>query len=365
MRVVPLSHVKDDYRLAKTIYDDQGRVLLVKGVYLKSGLVNRLSELGYSYIYITDSLSTEEIDDIIKPQRRQKAIGTLGRFMDDMAKLNDEKTDKNSSRIYMDRMYKNVEVLKDVSTEIVNELMMQKDVMVSLVDIKSSDNFTYTHSVNVALLSLVLGIALSLNRYELYDLALGALLHDVGIILTPKEIARKRKALNDEESKQYELHTSKGYEYLGKLASIKPVVKVIALQHHEQLNGGGYPLGLDGMRINKFAKIIAIADSYDILTSSIDGEVPVPPHEALEYLMGDGGLKFDRDMVHQFIKRIVPYPVGTMVKLSSDEIGIVSSVNTDFPWRPTVTLVKDGRLDRSINLLEAKNLTIAGIQYAL
>lgn len=365
MRLVPLSNVKDDYKLGKTIYDDQGRVLLVKGVYLKDGLVNRLRELGYSYIYVTDSLSTGEIDDIIKPQKRQKVAGTLSRLMDDMVKLNDEETEKNTTRVYVERMYKNVEVLKDVSSEIVNELMMQKDVMVSLVDIKSTDNFTYTHSVNVALLSLVLGIALSLTRYELYDLALGALLHDVGIILTPKEIARKRKALNDEESKQFELHTRKGYEYLGKLVSIKPVVKVIALEHHEQINGGGYPLGIDGMRINRLAKIIAIADSYDILTSSINGEVPLPPHEALEYLMGDGGTKFDTDMVNQFIKRIVPYPVGTMVKLSSNETGIVSSVDNNFPWRPTVTIIKEGRLDRSINLLEAKNITIVGIQYAL
>ena len=364
LRLVPLSHVKEDYILGKTIYDGQGRVLLMKGVFLRSSLVQKLKELGYSSVYINDGLSIGEIEDIIKPQIRQKAVSTLSKVISDMAKLSEEKPDESTAKILKEKTYKNVDNLRDISSEIVNELMVRKDVMVNLVDIKSSDNFTYAHSVNVAVLSLVLGISLSLNRYELYDLALGALLHDIGIIFVPKEIARRRKSLNDEELTKYKLHTSKGYEHLGKIKSVKPVVKVIVLQHHEQVDGKGYPLGFGGSKINKLVKIVSIADSYDILTSSVDNEVPVPPHEALEYMMGDGGQKFDFDMVSEFIKKIVPYPVGTMVRLSSNDIGIVNHVNTDFPWRPTVTIVKGGKLNNTINLLEAQNITILGIQYS-
>lgn len=363
MRIVPLSHVKEDYILGKTIYDDQGRVLLMKGVYLKSGLVQRLKELGYSSVYIKDGLSTGEIDDIVKPQIRQKAVSTLSKIISDLTKLSEAENDEKKLKGLKEKTYKNVDTLKNVSYEIVNELMARKDVMVNLVDIKSSDNFTYAHSVNVAVLSLVLGISLSLNKYELYDLALGALLHDIGVIFVPKEIARRRKVLNDEELEQYKLHTSKGYEHLGKIVTIKPSVKIVALQHHEQTDGKGYPLGFDGSKINKFAKIVTIADSYDILTSSVDDEVPVPPHEALEYMMSYGGLKFDTNMVKEFIKKIVPFPVGTIVKLSSNDIGIVKDVNPDFPWRPTVTMIKDGKLNDTINLIKAKNITILGVQY--
>ncbi|MHB1392308.1 MAG: HD-GYP domain-containing protein [Clostridia bacterium] len=362
--MVPLSHVKEDYILGKTIYDDQGRVLLMRGVLLRISLVQKLKELGYSSVYIYDGLSTGEIEDILKPQIRQKAVSTLYKTISDMVRLSEEKADENTAKKLKKKTYKNIETLRDVSSEIVNELMVRKDVMVNLADIKTSDNFTYAHSVNVAVLSLVLGISLGLNRYELNDLALGALLHDIGIIFTPKEIARRRKALNDKELKQYKLHTQKGYEHLGTIMSVKPVVKIIALQHHEQINGGGYPLEFDGSKINKLAKIVAIADSYDILTSNVDDETPVPPHEALEYMMGNGGQKFEIDMVNEFIKKIVPYPVGTMVKLSNNEIGIVSDVNADFPWRPTVTIVKDDKLNNSINLLEAKNITILGVQYS-
>jgi len=364
LRLVPLSHVKEDNILGKTIYDSQGRVLLSRGVLLKCALVKKLKELGYNSVYIDDHLCTTEIEDIIKPQIRQKAISTLGKMISDMAGLSEEKVNVKTEKLLQKRVYKSAEDLRKVSEEIVNELMARKDIMVNLVDIKSSDNFTYPHSVNVAILSLILGISLGLNRFELNDLALGALLHDIGVIFLPKEVSKRRKAADGKELTQYRLHTNKGYVHIGRIKSLKPIIKIIALQHHEQINGEGYPLGLRDKEINKLAKIVAIADSYDIITSSVNGEVPVPPHEALEYMMGDGGQRFDPVLVNEFIKKIVPYPVGTIVKLSNNEVGIVSAVNNDFPWRPRVTVLKDGKQDYTIDLIHVSNITIKGILYS-
>lgn len=364
MRLVPLSHVKEDDILGKTIYDSQGRVLLSRGVLLKCTLVKKLKELGYNWVYIDDNLFTTEIEDIIKPQIRQKAVSTLGKMMSDMVELSEENVNVRAEKLLQKRVYKGAEELRRVSEEIVNELIAQKDIMVNLVDIKSSDNFTYPHSVNVAILSLILGISLGLNRYELNDLALGALLHDIGVIFLPKGISKMRKVADDKELSQYKLHTNMGYVHIGKIKSLKPVIKIIALQHHEQINGEGYPLGLTDKEINKFAKIVAIADSYDIITSSVNGEIPVPPHEALEYMMGDGGQRFDPFLVNEFIKKIVPYPVGTIVKLSNNEVGIVNAVNNDFPWRPKVIVLKDGKPDYTIDLIHVNNITIKEMLYS-
>ena len=196
--------------------------------------------------------------------------------------------------------------------------------MINLVDIKSMDNYTYQHSVNVALLSLVLGVQLQLNQNELYNLCIGALLHDIGKTLIPKQLILKPGPLTDEEYKTVKEHTTKGYDFLKGCLEIPAPARIVALQHHEKINGYGYPDNIKNKSINRFARIVSIADVYDALTSDRPYSKAMCPNDAVEYIFSHGDTQFDYEMVKVFSKAVVPYPPGTLVKLStSDVVGLL------------------------------------------
>ncbi len=194
-------------------------------------------------------------------------------------------------------------------------------------------------------------IELRLNKNDLYNLCIGALLHDIGKAFIPKDILLKKDKLTDEELSIVRDHTAKGYEYLKSNSYLTAPSRIIAFQHHERLDGSGYPNGLKEGQINKLAKIVAIADVYDAFTSDRPYKKASPPHEALEYIMGAAGRYFDFDMVQAFVRKVIPYPV-----------------NPNFPLRPKVRIVQQLATSvkmEYIDLLKENNLVIEGIQYEI
>ena len=238
--------------------------------------------------------------------------------------------------------------------------------LVSLVDIKSMDNYTYQHSVNVAVLSLVLGISLNLSKNELLDLCMGALLHDIGKVFVPDGIITKEGSLSPDEYKLIKEHPKNGYNYLSNQYCIKSSSKVVVLQHHERVDGLGYPAGLEGSKINKLAKIVAIADVYDALTSDRCYRRALCASDALEYIMANAGSIFDFEMATVFSRVIVPFPSGTIVKLSNGDVGIVQETFPNYPLRPTVKILNAS--DKSsegniIKLIDELSLVISSVEY--
>jgi len=230
------------------------------------------------------------------------------------------------------------------------------------------DNYTYEHSLNVAVLSVILGLELNLNKNELYNLCLGGLLHDIGKAFIPKELLLKESNLTDEEYTLMKSHAVKGYEYIKGNFQISAFVKVITLQHHERIDGTGYPAGLKGDKINKLAKIVSIADVYDAITSDRPYKKADPPSEAIEFIMGSAGRFFDFHMAKAFLRRIVPYPVGTLVKLSNGQIGIVDEINESFLLRPKIRIIKQLATTvkfEYVDLLSQPSIVIEGIQYEI
>ncbi len=364
MRIVPLSSVKEGSELGKTIFDSDGRVLLAKGIKLSSSLLKRIKDNGVMSIYINDEYSSNEIEDVIKPELRQKAKKILKESFNTFYQV----SEKSSLSPQMARKQANqyLDNINSIVSMIVDEIYSQKDLLIKIVDIKSLDQYTFEHSVNVAILSLIIAIELKFNKDKLYHLATGAILHDLGKTYIPKEILMKSGKLTDEEFMMIKLHAYKGYEYLKENMNMSSISRVVVLQHHERVDGTGYPNGLTGDEINDCAKIVAIADVYDALTSDRPYRPAKSPNEALEFLMGASGTYFDYDAVKAFIRRVVPYPEGSMVKLSNGQVAIIEEINPRFTLRPKVRVIKDnGKLvqDRFIDLYEEKSITILGIQY--
>ncbi|WP_432409531.1 HD-GYP domain-containing protein [Wukongibacter sp. M2B1] len=340
MRLIPLSVVRDGVFLAQTLYNTDGKVLLVKGTKLTYKYIQKIKEHGFYSIYIFDEYSEQELDDIIKPQIRRKAIDTIQNIYNNFittqdAIINPLKKDKINSQSQA-----NLSEIQNMAKLIVDDIFSQPKLLISLVDIKSLDTYTFNHSVNVGVLALTLGIAYGLNRNDLYDLTLGCMLHDVGKIFVPNEILNKRGKLNDEEFKIIQEHCEKGFTYLRENTDLGPRVRIVALQHQERYDGSGYPQGLKGDQINTLSQIAAIADVYDALTSDRPYRKALSPHEAIEYLMGSGGTHFNMNMIRSFLQKIIPFPVGTVVKLSNGFIGTVEKINHEILLKPTVKVFK-------------------------
>ncbi len=358
MRIIDLYHAREDYRLALPIFNDHGKILLSEGVHLKPSLVAKLLELGYTRVYIEDEYCKQEIEGVIRPEVRQKAIGHI-RKLASIAK-DSEKGSKNLPSPFAE----DLNIAKATISSIVDEIFSQEDIVIDLLDLKTIDGYIYEHSVNVMIHSLVLGTSLGLNKADLEKLALAAALHDIGMMFIPEEILKKRKPLNAEEIAIIQTHTSRGYEFLKSRADLNPTVRVPALQHHKRYNNTGYPDDISYDDIHLFSKIIGLADTFDAMTSHRPYKKAEPVSEVLEYIMGSGGTLFDPELTRAFILNINPYPLNTLVQLNNGYIGVVTQINGKFFSRPVVQLIMDqnkNKITGTINLLQEKTLVIQSV----
>lgn len=326
MRQVSVNSLKMGDVLGKTIYSSSGRILLGKGVKLTPLYISKLREMGITIVYIEDDRFVDVVpEDVIDEENRREAMAVI---------------EQASQSI---RVGKSVDDfhLRNVVSKIVEEILFKKDILVNMMDIRSKDNHIFAHSVNVCVLALVLGKVMLLDKEKLETLAIGALLHDIGMIYLPQEILENINSLSEEEEEVMKTHTTLGFEELRKRKELNLVAAHIAYQHHENIDGSGYPRQLKGDEIHSLAQIVAIADTYDKLTSDHSGMKRVMPHEACEILMGLVGKQFPKEPVRLFLRNIAAYPTGSTVRLSTGEIGVVVDQNPSIPTRPIVRVFKD------------------------
>ncbi len=230
---------------------------------------------------------------------------------------------------------------QDVVDTMVLEMMANKDAMVNLIDIKTFDDYTFSHPVNVCALSILIAIEMGCSAEEIKVFGVGALLHDVGKVEIQDEILNKRGALTDEEFLEMKKHPVFSRNMLVQDKKISEQSINIAFQHHEKFNGAGYPQGLSGEQIDKFARVAAIADVYDALTSDRIYRPKMKPYEAMKIILSGNGTHFDPEVVKVFVKHMSVYPAESIVRLSSNEIAIVIKANENTLIAPVVRLIVD------------------------
>lgn len=351
MRKISVEKVREGMLLAKTIFSLDGNILLNAGIKMKESYINKFRELGISEIYIDDNISSDiVIEDVISDETRFEARMAVKKAMDSMVHSNS-----------MD-----VKPVRNVVGKIVEELLSVQDAVINLQDIKTLDSYTFAHSANVCVLSTITGISMGYDALKLKELALGALLHDIGKTKIPNEILNKPEQLTPEEYEVIKKHTKYGYEILKQSGDISAYTSYIALTHHEKFNGEGYPLGLKGKEIHEFSRIVSIADVYDAMTSDRVYRKKINISEAVEYLISLGNYQFDYDIVRKMIEHISIYPLGTYVSLSTGEIAIVVDTNKKYPNRPVIRLVRDANGGfyesfKEIDLTSYNNIVITDV----
>lgn len=345
MRQVSINRLKAGDILGRTIYSSEGRILLGRGMALTPAYITRLRELGISIIYIDDEESKDiVIEDVISEEHRREAMVSL---------------EQSSQAVRIGKDFSGFEVKKAINN-IIEDILYQKEIFISLMDMRSLDNQIYSHSVNVCVLATVLGKALQMNRENLETLAIGALLHDIGTVKLPKELVVKRTTFSEQETILYKKHTEYGFEILRSKRELNLVSAHIAFQHHEWLNGSGYPRNLGGNAIHALAQIVGIVDFYDNLVNDGPGHSRVQPHEACEILMGSANKLFSHELVITFLKYVAAYPTGSTVRLNTGEVGIIVDQNKSLPMRPIVRVLQDASSLDKISAKEfnlVKNLT--------
>jgi len=333
--------------LGKTILSSSGRVLLGKGVKLTPLYIAKLRDMGISILYIEDERFDDVIvEDVISEENRREAMGILEKSMRAV------------------RLGKNLDglELKKIISKIVEEIMFKKDILMSMMDMRSFDNQIFAHSVNVCVLSVVLGKAMFLDHEKLETLAIGAILHDIGKVQMDLKLFTETANLTPEERELLKMHTTLGFEELRKRKDLSLVIAHIAFQHHEHMNGTGYPRNLKEGEIHPLAQIVAIADLYDRFTSDYSDVKRIMPYEACEILMGLAGTLYPLEMVRLFLKNIAAYPTGVTVRLNTGEIGVVVDQNLSMPARPVVRVFDESEFGQNAikeyNMVEKRTVFI-------
>lgn len=304
-----LSQLKPGMKLARDVILPDGRLLLLSGFTVKPLYLRKLEAFGVSSVYVEEG-HFEPIEEYIEERIYNHAVNTIKNIFTMTKRNRDE----------------DISVVRETVKDIMQRVIENETVMLQLTGIKDIDDYTFLHSVDVCIYSIILGKRLGYGHEPLMTLGMGAILHDIGKCKVPLDILQKPGKLTDEEFRQMKLHTVHGCEIIKNSYQLGTKVANIAFQHHEKWDGSGYPMGISANAIDPLARIVALTDVYDALTSDRVYKKRELPHIAAEYIKQNSGLLFDPFIVDLFLNSIAVYGEGTIVLLNTGEVGsIVSS----------------------------------------
>lgn len=341
LRIISLDTIKGNEMLAKDIINKDNVILISAGSVIKKEYVKRLKDLGISYIYAEDELSkgvnlTNSLEFQIKEQ-------CLASVKDILIKYS-----------YYDSF--KLEEIKLIADDIIQDIMSEPKMIYNLSSIREKSESTYSHSLNVCALGVMLAFKLRLPKQKIKDIAVGCLLHDIGLTyLTIDYKNIELSEFSDSDKNEIMKHTIYGYSAVEKMKWLSSSAKEIILAHHERIDGSGYPFHRKEDHIKIGAKIAAVCDEFD---SKVYGNLTkkMRVHEVIDYIVSQAGVLFDFSVVRAFVNSVAAYPTGTLVMTNTEEMAIVLRQNPQYPTRPVIRVIKDKDGNQLIDWLE-KDLT--------
>ncbi|WP_420589395.1 HD-GYP domain-containing protein [Bacterioplanoides sp.] len=239
----------------------------------------------------------------------------------------------------------------------VDRVLHNPNAILWLTRLKHQDEYTAEHSVNVCLLSIALGREMDLAPYELENLGICGLMHDIGKMKVPPEILNKPSSLDPEEFEEMARHTVYARQLLMGRSDIYPGAVDVAYSHHERLDGKGYPRGVDSTKLSMFTRIVTVADAYDAMTSDRCYKQGMSSIDSLKIIHRNIGTQFDEEIARKFIAMIGLYPPGYLIEMTNGEVGIILSADPGYSLKPKAIMVlgpdKEPQPERIINLANA------------
>lgn len=328
---LPFSELQPGQRLQQTIYDDNGRILLRSGTVLTFRHLQLMKDWRLDYVSVDVEIPEEEREQP-EPDVHLVGQGVQNEMMQAIQEVFTSVTEDKA--LALDRMVSCAPIL-------VEEVTSHDHVTLDLAGLRRVDNYTFMHSLAVAVLAIAAGAEIGLKRELLLDLALSALLHDIGKVNIPPQILHKPGPLTPDEWVVMRRHPRLGAELLTERSGLSTPIMRGVYEHHERNDGSGYPHRLRGEQICLMGKIIAVADFYDSITSDRIYRGGTEPHLAVEQLIAESLSTYDGNTVGSFIRSLAVYPVGRIVVMDNGEIGRVLSYDHNVPHRPKVLILQD------------------------
>lgn len=346
-RLVRTRQLQPGMKIDQAVVDKSGRNLVQRGSILDNYVIDSLLKMGVMMVYIQSGEETAgDIEKSISPQAR-KQIERL--HTDDRSKV--ELSDSVKTRVAegIQFIYSNTEskeladATNNIASNLMNAINSTDAIAVDISALKTSDEYTFKHSVDVATMSMILAKQQGLSQKQIYEIGVAGLLHDIGKTKISLDILNKPARLTDEEFAVMKQHPIFGYRMIKDRDEFSNEICMAVLQHHEKMNSKGYPVGFPSDKITQYARILTIADIYDALVTERPYKSAFSQREAVEMIMSMTG-ELDLTAMKSFLESMILYPVDSIVELSNGEKAKVVKNNPHYILRPTVVGIKSGRV---------------------
>ena len=325
-------------------------------------LMRRLQQAGIERIVIEDGVDPAELTELVQTVVHTEREATWSRLQHiRVGKLQvDQRVESAGDMATFQRLYQDATGIAErlwdsASTEgkpdadaargIVDSLAQavaqNRTALLALTALKNYDNYTFTHMVNVSILTMGQARGLGMEGSALRQLGLAALLHDIGKVKTPAEILNKPEKLTDAEFEILKRHTVDGAEILRTTPDVPPLAPIVAFEHHLRADGTGYPSGVSRPTLNVATTLCGISDVYDAMRSQRIYQQAFPTDRILGVLQRNDGKQFDQHLVRRFVQLVGIYPAGNLVRLDTSEIAVVVKTYAPDPYRPRVKVLFD------------------------
>ncbi|WP_070119471.1 HD-GYP domain-containing protein [Bacillus marinisedimentorum] len=333
MRLISTKQLKPGDQLHDPVYNERGDTLIQRKIPLTVRMIQRLIGMGISFVYVEDP-ATEDVVMVhpISKQTRRRAVQQI------RTTFNGFEEEKLKKSFHLDEA---VSDFTNIVRDILSDLHKNKDAINLLSEVIGYDSYIFSHSVNVTIYSLALGLEMKMPQRRLEEIGLGAILHDIGKMYVPHQVLNKPGKLDEQEFQTIKEHTTNGFQLLRSIPAIPLVAAHCAYQHHERLDGSGYPRGISSEDIHQYGKLMAVTDVFDAVTSNRVYRQAMLPHEGMELLYSGAGTLFDSRVVEAFRRTVVLYPNGITIKLSDGTTGVVIRQNKGLTERPVVRILEE------------------------
>ncbi len=351
MKQIKIENLKAGMVTGQTVCSKSGQILMVSGTRLSNSMILRLQEMDLV------SLLIDEAEEVLYQVTEHSLAQTYKEASTQFKHTLDSVFENNHINIAAIRA--NVEGL-------INEFLKNRSILTAIYIIRKCNDYAVHHSIQVCIMSLVIGIKLEYSHEQLMELGMGALLQDIGMARVDPEVISKTGSLSSEEYDEIQQHSTVGHEIIQRYEEISLHAANVILQHHERWNGSGYPQGLKTKEIHEYARIVAVADVFSALTSDRPYRPAYTFDEAVEYITTLSDYYFDPKIVDAFLDSIISYPVDSIVILNSGAFALVVDVHPQVPTLPTVRIICDSSLkmavaDKEINLYKTRDFKVAQV----
>ncbi|MCR3921139.1 MAG: HD-GYP domain-containing protein [Firmicutes bacterium] len=310
--------VRSKLKLAKPVYGASGQIMLQKGVVLTASYARGLRKFGFYSVFVEGG--KVDVHSPVREVVRSRASKVLYAF-----------TQGSSHNINV----------RESAALILDDVLALGGVLDNINSLSLYDGYTFAHSIDVSILSIAIASEMGYGRRILLEIAMGALLHDIGKIKIPQNTINKIGKLTDDEMTDVKNHTLIGYELAKSHPQLSKRSTTMILEHHERYDGSGYPHGKRDRDINLSSVICGISDVYNAMTTNRCYRKAYPAHEVYQYILGLGNTHFDYSTVQAFAKVIMPYPKGRMVRISDGRIAQVAENSSGHPYLPLVIFLEE------------------------